>query len=226
MAKSKTIELTAKTRERLGSRYAARVRKQGGLPAVLYGHGETPAPLTLDARETLRHINEGKRVFSLKIEGAGQAETALLRDIQFDHLGTHPIHIDLSRVSLNERVHVKVHITMKGEAVGLKTAGAVLIHPMTELDVRCMVTDIVDHVDLDISDLAVGGVKHASDVVLPEGFELLTDPNAVVASIQLKVEEAAPEAAAVEGEAAQPEVLTAKKPEAGAAAAGKDAKKK
>jgi large subunit ribosomal protein L25 len=209
------VTLEAKPRPKLGSRYSGRVRAAGGLPGVLYGHGQAPVTITVDAKEASRHVSEGKRVFTLKLEGSGE-ETALLRDIQFDHLGSRLIHMDFARVSLTERVEVKVHVNMKGEAIGLKSAGAVLIHPVSEVMVRCLVTDIVDHVDLDITDLAVDAIKHASDLKLPEGYELLTDPHAVLASIQIKAEEVVAEAAPAEGEAAQPEVLTEKKPAEGA----------
>lgn len=216
MAQSKTQTLNAKKRDRVGSRYAQRVRAGGGLPAVLYGHGQSPAALTLDAKEASMHIAEGRKVFTISIEGEGE-DTALLKDIQFDHLGSNIIHVDLARVSLNERVEVNVHVNFVGEAVGLKTAGAVLLHPMTEITVRCLVTDIADHLDVDISHLDVGKVLHAEDVPMPPGFELVTDPHAVLASIQVTVAEAEPEAAPVEGEAAEPEVITERKGEEGEA---------
>lgn len=220
MAKMKKVTLDAKARPKLGSRYSNRVRAAGGLPGVLYGHGEAPVAITVDAREASRHVNEGTRVFALKLEKGGE-EMALLRDIQFDHLGAKLIHMDFARVSLTERVEVKVHVNLVGESKGLKTAGAVLIHPVTEVMVRVMVTDIVDHVDLDIADLDVGVIKHASDLTLPEGMELISDPHAVLASIQIKAEEVVAEAAAVDGEAAQPEVLTERKPGEGEKAADK-----
>lgn len=224
MAQSKTQTLNAKKRDRLGSRYARRVRAVGGLPAVLYGHGQSPAALTLDAKEAFTHIAEGRKVFTISIEGEA-SDTALLKDIQFDHLGSNIIHVDLARVSLDERVEVNAHVNLVGDAVGLKTAGAVLLHPMTEITVRCLVTDITDHLDVDISHLDVGKVLHASDVPMPPGFELITDPHAVLASIQVTVAEVEPEAAPVEGEAAEPEVLTERKSEEGEAGA-KDEKDK
>ncbi len=219
----KTVNLAATTRDRLGSRYSSRVRASGGLPAVLYGHGEAPLAITLDAKEATRHINSGGRVFSLAINGAEQI--ALLKDLQFDYLGDTIIHADFARVDLNEQVEVKVHVKLVGEAVGLKSAGAVLLHPASELTIKCRVTGIPEEFEVDISNLEVDHSIHVREISVPEGVTILTDPEAVVATIHMKKEEAVAEAAAAEG-AAEPEVIREKKPDAEDAKAGdkKDAK--
>lgn len=212
---NKTPTLQAKNRERIGSRYAKRVREGGGLPAVLYGHKQDPRSITLDAKEARRVFESGERVYTLSIEG-GKSETALLKDVQFDYLGTNIIHADFERVDLNEEVEVHVSIHLVGEAVGLKTAGAILLHPVNEITVRCKVKDIRDHIDLDISGLDAGKSIHAREITLPAGFALDSDGDAVVAAIQVQkeVEEATGEAATAEGaESTQPEVIRERKPE-------------
>jgi large subunit ribosomal protein L25 len=213
--------LAAVKRERLGSRYAQRARAAGKLPAIVYGHGRPPVPIALDAREALAHITKGEKVFKLDMPGTAdidEGQVVLLTDLQFDYLGTNIVHADFVRVDLNQRVHTKVHINLIGDAVGLKTAGAILMHPVTELEIECRVTELPDHVDVDISNLDVGHQITAADVKLPsETMRLLTDPHAVVAQVLIQKEQvASPEAAAVSAEAAQPEVITAKKPEEGA----------
>lgn len=208
--------LTAKKRERLGSRYSARIRQQGGLPAIVYGHQQEPTPISLDARDALSHIAKGEKVFRLQLDGNGEAETVLLKDVQFDHLGTRIIHCDLARVSLTERVHVTVPVRLLGDAIGLKTAGAILLHPTGELEIECVVTDIPEFIELNIAGLEVGQAITAADVTLPSpSMKLLTDSHAIVAQISVQTTGAEPsaEAAAVEGAAASPEVLTAKKKE-------------
>ena len=218
----KTVNLAATSRDRLGSRYSARVRSSGGLPAVLYGHGEAPTPITLDGKEARRHINAGGRVFSIAINGKEQI--ALLKDIQFDYLGDTIIHADFARVDLNEKVEVKIHVKLTGEAAGLKHAGAVLLHPASELVVRCTVTEIPDELEVDISNLEVDHSIHVREITAPAGVEILTDPEAVVATIHMKKEEVVAEAAAAEGAAAEPEVIREKKPDADADAKAGDKK--
>lgn len=211
---NKTCVLTAKKRDRVGSRYAQRVRRSGGLPAVLYGHGAEPVSITLDARETVRHILAGEKVFGLSVEGEGAEATVLLKDIQFDFLGDTIIHLDFARVDLDEEVEVHVPIHLVGEAKGLKSAGSVLLRPMTELTVRCKVTHIPDAIDIDISELDVGHSVHLREVTLPPGVQALDDPEGVVATIHMKAEETVvAEQAPATGEAAEPEVIREKKAE-------------
>src|SRR6188508_2045255 len=126
--------LNAGRREKLGSRYTRRYREQGKLPAVVYGHGATPVPVVVDAKETLTHITKGEKVFTLSIEGEKASQTVLLKDLGYDYLGTNIIHADFARVDLNERVHVRVHVTLLGDPKGLKTAGNILMHPTNEVD--------------------------------------------------------------------------------------------
>lgn len=210
-----TPTLHARPRERLGSRYAQRVRKSGGLPAVIYGHGIEPVPVTLDAKEALLHIHRGEKVFQLSVDGRA-AETVLLRDVQFDYLGTNLIHADFSRVDLSERVHVRTHITLvgMGNAPGLRAAGAILVHPTTEIELDVEVAKIPESLEVDISSMQMGDVLHARQVALPAGMRLLSDPEAVVAQITEAREGPAAGEAAAAGGAAQPEVITEKKDKA------------
>lgn len=207
--------LNAKARERVGSRYAKRIRETGGLPAVVYGHKEDPQPVTLDAREAVRFISKGEKVFTMDIDGAQQF--VLLKDIGYDYLGTNIIHADFARVDLNERVDTRAHLKFVGEPVGLKKVGAILMHPVNELQLNCLVTNLPDVIEVDVSKMDVGDVIHAGDIELPvKTMKLLTDADTVVAQIIQKIvtEEATDEAATVTG-AAKPEVTTAKKPEEG-----------
>jgi large subunit ribosomal protein L25 len=216
---TQTAKLTAKKRDRLGSRYARRVREAGGLPAALYGHGEAPVALTIDAKEASGRLAAGTKVFTLEMEGAG-TQTALVKEIQFDYLGDTIIHVDFARVDLDEQVEVHVPVRLKGEAAGLKHAGAVLLHPVSDLLVRCAVTAIPEGIEVSIAHLEVDHAVYVREVAAPAGVTILTDPDSVVATIHMKVEEVAAEAAPAEGEAAQPEVIREKKPEEGEAAEG------
>jgi large subunit ribosomal protein L25 len=211
-----TPVLTATRRERLGSRYCGRLRQQGRLPAIVYGHQEAPVPVALDAREALAHFHKGEKVFQLRIDGQGEPQTVLLKDVQFDHLGTRIIHCDLARVSLSDRVTVRVPVRLVGEAPGLKTAGAILMHPVGELEIECLVTEIPEFVEVPIDALDVGHAITAADARLPlPSMTLRTDPHAILAQIIIQQEIKVEEEAVVEAAATEPEVITAKKPEEG-----------
>ena len=208
----KSTVLKGEIRERLGSRYAKRLREQGRLPAVVYGHGKDPVAITVDAKETIRYIQEGERVFMVEV--GGKSESVLLRDVQFDHLGDGIVHCDLSRVDLDEVTHAHVHIVLKGEAVGLKVAGTLLMHPVTEITVECKLRDLPDEIVVNVSDLADGGIIHAGEITLPAGVKLASDTGAIVAQIvHTKAEVETGEAAEV-ASGTEPEVIREKKTEA------------
>lgn len=214
--------LSATVRDRVGSRYAKRIRETGGLPAVVYGHKKEPVPVRLDAHQASKYISKGEKVFSMDLDGAQQF--VLLKDIGYDYLGTNIIHADFARVNLDERVDTRAHLKFVGEAKGLKKPGAVLMHPVSEIELNCLVTNLPDMIEVDVSQMDVGDTLYASDIVMPvDTIELLTDADTVIAQvIMIKEEEESAEAATVD-DAAQPEVLTAKKEEP--AKDAKDAKK-
>ncbi len=220
--------LTAASRDKVGSRYCQRLRDQGQLPAVLYGHKEQPVPITVPLREAVSHIAKGEKVFRLDFPGAknkDEMQMVLLKELQFDYLGTNIVHADFARVSLTERVKTRVAVHLVGEAKGLKQAGAILMHPTNEVVVETTIVELPDFIEVNIAELDVGHAITAADVKLPNAnMKMITDSHAIVAQIVIQLEEKVAEAATVDAAAAGPEVITAKKPEEGAAAAGKDAK--
>lgn len=215
--KGQTPTLKASAREKLGSRYSRRVRAGGGLPAVVYGHGEAPMAITINAHEALKHFHHGSKVFRLEIDSASGEQYVLLRDLQFDHLGTNPVHCDFSRVDLNERVETHVPIHLIGDAKGLRTVGTILMHPLEFIEIECLLTNLPDAIEVDISDLDVGHGIHAKDIKLPlDSMKLLTDPNAIVAQIVSHTGHAADgEATEVSAAPAEPELVGRKPKEEG-----------
>lgn len=210
--------LTARARDRVGTRYAKRLRDGGNLPAIVYGHGQDPLSVEFNAHEANLHFAKGERVFVLAMEGA-KDELVLLQDLQFDHLGTEIIHADFRRVDLSERVEVTVPLEFVGNAKGLKAAGAVLTHPVTELHLECAVTNLPDILEVDISDLGVDEMITAGEIPLPKPtMKLLTPADTRVVSIFIKaeIEEETSESTEVDA-AASPEVITEKKDDGGKA---------
>ncbi|MEM9065240.1 MAG: 50S ribosomal protein L25 [Planctomycetota bacterium] len=200
--------LHATKRERLGSRYAARSRKAGKLPAVVYGHKEDPVSVVIDAKEAIAHFVKGEKVFALDVDG-GKVETVLLKDLQYDHLGMDIIHADFARVDLDERVITHPHIKLVGEAKGLKKSGAVLMHPLDSLEIECAVVNLPEEIEVDVTGLDAGESILAKDVTLPKPTMVLkTDPETVIATITHVSES---EASTESVQTAEPEVAGEKK---------------
>ena len=217
MAKQ-SIQITAQPREGLGSRKVKRLRDQGLVPGVVYGHKEAVVPVTLPKKELTGHIDRGAHVFDLSLDG--KSEKVLVKDVQYDHLGLEILHIDFARVSLDERVEVTVPLELKGEPKGA-AEGGVLQQIVAEIEIECLVTDIPDKITHNVSEMAVDDALHIKDLTLPPGAKSMQDPDLIVAMVKVIEEEAA--APAAEGETAEPEVI-GRKPEEGEAAEGEEKK--
>ena len=211
MAKQ-SIQLKAESRSALGSRANKRLRDQGFIPGVVYGHKEAVVPVTLPKKELSTHLARGAHVFDLSL--AGKTEKVLVKDVQFDHLGIEVLHVDLARVSLDERVEVTVPLELKGTPKG-EAEGGVLQQIVAQLQIECLVTDIPDRIIQSVSEMAIDDVLHIKDLTLPPGAKALQDEDLIVAMVKVIEEEAV--APAVEAETAEPEVI-GRKPEEGEAA--------
>lgn len=212
MLSKHTLEL--EKRERTGSRYAARVRAEGKLPANVYGHKEDPVAVALDRKTALKYFHDGERIFKAKIDG-GAETTVLLKELQYDYLGTNVIHCDFERVDLDEEIENQVQIHFVGEAPGSKRAGAVFVHPMDAMLVRCRVRDLPEQIDVDLSGLEAGQLITVADVKLPEGIKALDPPDRRVCAVVWTNADAASsaEAESVDAEGAEPELLKQKEEE-------------
>ncbi len=212
--------LEAQPRERLGSRYTKRLRAVGQMPAVIYGHGGAPVSVAVDEKLILSSLRRGLHVFEVKM--AGKSETCLVKDLQFGWMGDNVIHVDFSRVNLDEEVTVSVGLNFIGTPESAKRPGSVLTHDISELQVRCKVRDIPEAIRIDLTHMA-GDIFTVAELKLAAGVVAVSNPHSALARVVVVLEEAAGEAAATTA-AAAPEVLTAKKEEGAAPGAG-DAKK-
>lgn len=206
-----TPRIKAIQRDRLGTRYAARLRRGGKLPAVVYGHEEAPSHVAVDREDMLHILHEGSYMLELELDGGG-TESCLLKAVQYDHLGTDVIHLDFARTSLTEEVEVTVPIQLKGreDAPGLKTTGAIVSQSLVDLGVRCRANVIPDEIIVDISQMEAGDTITVGDLDLPDGVTTDQSPEESVVSIQV-VEEYEEAEEAAEGAGAEPEVLREKK---------------
>ncbi len=157
-----------------GSRVSRRLRAQGRIPAVVYGHKEPPQPISLARGDVWLMIKKSAHLTELKI--GDKTEMALVKDIQWDHLGKEIIHLDFARVDAQEQVHTEVKLESHGTAPGVNEGGLVefLVHV---LPVVCRATAIPDVIKIEIGELHVGDSVHVRDLPLPEGVTTDADPN-------------------------------------------------
>src|SRR5271170_8288794 len=153
----KPAQVSAKVRSELGSRANKRLRDAGLLPGVVYGHKEAVIPITMHRKEVVTSLNLGAHVFDLNLDG--KSEKVLVKDVQYDHLGTEVLHVDLARVSLTDKVKVAVPVELKGEPKGAADGG-VLQQVLKQLDVECLVLEIPDVIRHNVAEMALNDVLH------------------------------------------------------------------
>ncbi|MFO0847031.1 MAG: 50S ribosomal protein L25 [Gemmataceae bacterium] len=206
---SETVTLTVQSRGGKGSRKAAKLRKQGLLPGVVYGHKQDVAQVSLNYEEFDRAVRK-QHARALTISLNGKSETVLIKELQWDHLGQHMVHVDLWRVDKDETVKVVVPVELRGAPKSM--GGGVLDQPLHTLHVECLAIAIPDSIRIDITNLTLGNPVHVRELNLPAGVKVLEAPEAVVVQIKLAgLEPTTP----TEATGAEPEVLTAKKPKEG-----------
>ncbi len=202
--------LKAQKRSEAGTRKARALRKQGLIPGVIYGHGRKTQSITMSEHDVTLAVLHGERL--LEIELDGKKENALIKEVQYDTFGQEVIHVDLTRVRLDERVEVTVPILLRGTPVGLSSDG-VLQQAANEVTMECIVTEIPEDISLQVTDLEVGEARYMRDLPLPEGAKLVSNSDTMVCSvIVIAEEEAEPEEALAEEAAPEPEII-GEKPE-------------
>lgn len=198
-----TPTLQSEPREKIGSRYAKRLRDAGRLPVVIYGHGHDPVHASVDGREFHDVLAHHARLVEVNVDGT--PTPCLIKDVQYCYLDRDPVHVDLAIVNLDEEVEIEVGIELVGEAVGLKLAGAMLDQQMITLTISCKANNIPDAIVHDITDLDAETPVHVSDLTLPAGVTAVDDADKLVAHII--VQSVQEESEADEDAAAEPAVV-------------------
>jgi len=204
---AKAAPIKAESRGKVGTAAARKSRRDGRLPGIIYGHEKENLAVVLSLHDFLVLLHRGVQLLELQVD-KDKRETVLIKNVQYDYLGTNPVHVDFVRVDLSERVSVSVPVVLRGTAAGVDQGG-VLQQTAMELEIECLVTDIPDQLRVRVNDLNIGDTLQARDVPLPEGAALLSDPDSPVVTIAAAVEEEEEEAAAEAPAAgtAEPEVI-------------------
>ncbi|HZR25794.1 MAG TPA: 50S ribosomal protein L25 [Vicinamibacterales bacterium] len=206
--------LEASARDTFGKNEARRTRRDGKVPAVLYGGENRQAtPIAVDPRALLKilHSESGANtLISLKLAGAGDTRV-LVKDFQLDPITHHVLHADFYKIAMDKVLQVTVPIIVKGEPKGVKQQGGLLEHVRREIVVECLPADIPEHIDVDASELMLHQGVRVRDIATNPKWKPITEGEAMIVHVIMpKAEEVAtPEAAAAAATAtpAEPEVI-------------------
>ncbi len=208
-----TVSFNATARNAVGKGAARTLRGKGEIPAVIYGHGREPQPLSLNARDLdkmLGHIQAESTVIEVTF-GSTTSKT-LIREIQRHPIRRQILHVDFQALVAGEKVTVNIPIVLQGIPEGVRLGGGVLDQTLREVEIEVDPSNIPDHIEYDVTNLVIGDSVHVSDLKVPEDVEVLDDPEtsvAVVAAPRAVIEETAAVEAVegAEGVAAEPEVI-------------------
>ncbi len=210
---AEVLELQAYERAIIG-RQVKTIRKEGWVPGILYGHGITSKPIKVKEIDLERVIRSGAktRLLTLKIEGDKRPKMVLMREVQRDPVKLSLQHVDFQAVRMGEKLRLEVPLRLVGESPMVTTNEAILLQVLDRVEVECLPQNIPQHLEVDVSSLdSLEKVVQVKDISLPEGVEVLAEPEEVVANLTLSAARLAAEeeeeAAAAEAEAAEVEVV-------------------
>lgn len=203
------FNLIAEMREDQGKGASRRLRRQGKVPAIIYGGGRPPRALLFDHNKVLQQLDHEafySSILTIKVDDKSQA--AILKDVQRHPAKRQIMHMDLQRVVEDEkiRMHIPIHIVGEERAPGVKLGGGSVMRIMTEVEVSCLPRDLPEYFDVDISHMELDDMMYLSDIKVPEGVEITQlqhgeEHDHAIVSVHLiktvSVEDEAPEEAPV-----------------------------
>jgi large subunit ribosomal protein L25 len=197
------MRLEVQKRERRGSADARRLRKEGLIPGVLYGKGKPSYAISVPERE-LRRVLTGSAglhaILDVVLDGQSTTHASILKDYQQDPVRGHISHVDFHEVRLDQPIQASVTVQLVGEPAGVKEGG-VLSQVQREINVEALPMEIPEHLELDVSAMAIGDTLRLADLAARDGVTYLDDPEeTVLATVTLPTREVEPEEVAEEGE--------------------------
>lgn len=204
------IVLEAQVRNQTGKKVKF-LRKEGLIPAVIYGREIETLPISLKKRETTLLFNKISSSTILTINVDGKEHATLVREVQRDYIKNELLHIDFQAISLKEKLRTHVSLTLVGKAPVLENFDALIVSGIDQIEVECLPQDLVDTIEVDVSSLAeIGSAIYVKDLPKLANVEILTDLEELVAvanAVKEEVEPVAEEVVSEEGAAVEPEVI-------------------
>ena len=189
------LDLSAEPRKRTGTGAMGRLRKEGSIPAILYGRTHASTTLKVDGKtftKIVEHSASDNILVTLKISGEDKDQLALVQEVQHDHLRGGILHIDFHAIAADEEIHADVPVDLVGIPVGIKQGG-VLEYIHHTLEVRCLPKNLPDKLPVDVTHLSLNDSIHVRDIPLPEGVRTLMAGDVVIAMVAEPKVEAEPE---------------------------------
>lgn len=179
------LEVKIKTdmRKEVGKQKANYLRKNGLIPAVLYGHGEETVNISIPEKEFCHLLQKEKGenvIIGIELPG-NKVKKTIIKEIQRNPVTSRILHVDFQHLIMTEKVHVQVPIILTGIPAGIK-AGGVLEHLLRKINVRCLPKDIPPHIEVEVSELKLGDSIHISDLSV-ENVEILEKPTEAIATV-------------------------------------------
>jgi len=191
----KQVAIKVSPRVKTGKEVAKKLRKEGLIPAILYGKGVEPRPFSLryaDFERIYKRYKGEALIYTLEFEnGESSKVQAVLKELQRDPVTDLAIHLDFQAISEDETIEVKVPLELVGKPVGL-TKGGILEVMLHEITIECLPKDIPDKLVVDISSLDIGHSLHVADIKAPAGVKITEDPEETVATMVAEEEEKGP----------------------------------
>ncbi len=215
------IKLKVSVREERGKQAAKKLRQKGFVPGVVYHRGEESVAIVLPDKEISKIVRDagGENILinlTIDKDKKSKGRSVIIKEIQHDPVKRNILHVDFNEISLTEKIVVEVEVVAIGEPIGVKQEGGVLDHPLRELKVQCLPTDIPKNIEVDVAGLKLNDSFHVRDLSLSDKLKVLNDPELLLFQVKLPVEEKVEETPA---EAPELEVIREKKeeePKAGA----------
>ena len=209
-----SLVIKSEKRDSFGKNASRRFRKDGQIPAILYGEGGGNVPLVMSKKDVIKILkSESGENTIFRIAFDSEETDVMIKALQLDPTTDELLHADLIKIAMDKEIRVQVPIELVGEAIGVKSEGGFVDFMAREVEIECLPGNIPDHLTIDISELHLHQSVKAGEIVVPEGVKLLTDPGAGIVMVQVPHEEkveAKPEeevAAAAEAEPTEHEVI-------------------
>jgi large subunit ribosomal protein L25 len=209
-----TASLSASARSATGKGVARSLRRDGRVPAVIYGHARSPQSLSVDARELgrlLERVSAETTVIELAVDGT--MSRTLIRDIQRHPVKRAIIHVDFQELVAGEKVTVNIPLVITGTSIGVRLNAGILTQVMSELACRVDPADIPNRIEVDVTNVNIGGSVHVSDLTIPAGVEVLADDRETVLTVSAAKASEETAAAPAEGTSSEPELIRKAKAE-------------
>ena len=179
-----TVKLDAQPREKSGKGAARSLRREGRVPAVIYGHAREPQSLSVATRDLDRLIERTSVASTvIELDLGGRTLRTLIREVQRHPVKRFVLHVDFQELVAGERVSVKVPLVYVGTPEGVRASGGILDQIMHEVQVEADPSSIPNHIDVDVSRMGIATALHVSDLTLPEGVTALDDASLTVCTV-------------------------------------------